>query len=208
VTRDILPPNLRSGNNTPVDEQKPKHAQLAEDNQHAHLHIGETEQDIKPKVRAKTFMDRPVVAQRLFDDEAAARFLAFYAKTGRKMDAALASGVSYSVVRHWEVNDELFGELVEEAKQEWLNNLEREAYRRAVEGTLEPVVAGKDPEIVTYIRKYSDRLLEMLLKKADPSGYGNKVDVNANFNGGVVVAPAPLTIEATALEIEDVEDDE
>ena len=165
-----------------------------------------TEQDL-PDKRTKTFMKKAVVAQRKFDDAAASRFLGFYATTGRKGDSARAAGVSYNVVRHWEVNDDDFGELVLEAHQDWLNRLEREAYRRGVEGVLEPVVAGKDPEIVTYVRKYSDKLLELLMKKADPTGYGNKqTDVQVNVNTGVLVAPVSTNEETTQLTIEDIEE--
>ena len=165
-----------------------------------------TDQDL-PDRRTKTFMNKPVAQQRKFDDKAAARYLAFYAMTGRKADSAKAAGVSYSVVNHWQVNDEEFGELCLEAHETWLNTLEREAFRRGVEGVLEPVVAGKDPEIVTYIRKYSDKLLEMLMKKADPTGYGNRdSSVQVNVNTGVLRAPEPTTMEGTALPVEEVDD--
>ncbi len=165
-----------------------------------------TDQDL-PDRRTKTFMKKPVTAQRKFDDRAVGRFLGYYAATGRKAASAKAAGVSYSVVRHWEVTDDDFGELVVEAHQEWLESLEREAFRRGVEGVLEPIVAGKDPEIVTYVRKYSDKLLEMLMKKADPTGYGNRdASVQVNVNTGVLRVPEPTTIEGTALPVEEVED--
>ena len=166
-----------------------------------------TDQDL-PDNRTKTFMNKSVVAQRKFDDKAAARFLAFYATTGRKAASANAAGITYGCVRYWEVNDDNFGELVLDAHQCWLESLEREAFRRGVEGVLEPVVAGKDPEIVTYVRKYSDKLLELLMRKADPTGYGNRgTDVNVNVKTGVLVAPAGQTLESTPLSIEDVEEE-
>lgn len=166
-----------------------------------------TNQDL-PDNRTKTFMNKPVAEQRKFDDKAAARFLAYYATTGRKADSAKAAGVSYSVVRHWEVNDETFGSLVMDAHEEWINLLDREIFRRGVEGVLEPVVAGKDPEIVTYVRKYSDKCLELAAKKADPTGYGNRggTEVNVNVKTGVLVAPAGTTRETTPLTIERVEE--
>jgi len=172
------------------------------------LHLQEivTEQDLDDK-RTKTFMGKPVVEQRRFDDKAAARYLGHYAATGRKGDAAKAAGVSYNVIRHWEVNDEDFGQLCLEAHEEWLNVLEREAFRRAVEGVLEPVVAGKDATIVTYVKKYDTKLLELLMKKADPTGYGNRqADVNVNVQTGVLVAPAQHTEADSPLAIEDIEE--
>lgn len=164
-----------------------------------------TDQDL-PDTRTKTWKNKPVVEQRRFDDRAAAKFLGYYAATGRKAASAKAAGVSYNTVRAWEVHDEDFGTLVMEAHQEWLEHLEREAFRRGVEGVLEPVVAGRDPEIVTYVRKYSDKLLELLMKKADPTGYGNRgSEVNVSVKTGVLVAPAPTTRESTPLTIEQVE---
>lgn len=171
-----------------------------------HCRIEVTEQDL-PNNLPKTFMNLPVVQQRKFDDATAARFLAYYAATGRKGDSAVAAGVTYSTVRHWEVNDDTFAGRVLDAHEMWLNILEREAFRRGVEGVLEPVVAGKDPEIVTYIRKYDSGLLLALMKKADPTGYGNRdASVSVNVNTGVLRVPTPTTIDATALPVEEVED--
>jgi len=173
----------------------------------SHTKRQKTAADLPKHKSLKTFMNKPVAEQRKFDDKAAARFLDFYSKTGRKGDAAKAAGVTYNVVRHWEVNDENFGELVLEAHEDWLNHLEREAYRRGVEGVLEPVVAGKDPEIVTYIRKYDTKLLEMLMKKADPTGYGNRdSQVNVQVNTGVMRAPPATTEDSTTLVIEDIDE--
>jgi len=54
--------------------------------------------------------------------------------------------------------------------------MEREAYRRAVEGVTEPLVsAGKH---VTDVQSYSDRLLEFMLKSRRPEKYRDRVDVN------------------------------
>lgn len=140
-----------------------------------------------------------------FTEEGKARFLMYYARTGRKMASAKASGVTYGYLQHQIVNDPAFAELVAEAKQEYLESLEREAFRRGVEGVLHPIIGGKDPEIVTYVRKYSDRLLEMMLRKADPKGYGNKqLTIDANVKTGVFVAPSGKTEEDTPLPIEDV----
>jgi hypothetical protein len=173
---------------------------------HDHVEIETTNQDLPDNV--KTFMGKEVVAQRKFDDKTAQRFLQFYAATGRKGASARAAGVSYNVIRHWEVNDEDFGSLILEAKQLWLESLEREAFRRGVEGTLVPVVGGKDPEIVTYKRQYSDKLLELLMKKADPTGYGNKeTNVSVNVNTGVLVAPTASTEEDTPFAIEEVDEE-
>lgn len=175
---------------------------------HAHLAIPEPDPEVAAKLTLldKTFMGKPVSRNVKFDDKAAARYLAHYAMTGRKGDSARYAGVHYVTVLRWLEDHEDFGQLCLEAHELWLNTLEREMYRRGVEGVLEPVVAGKDPEIVTYIRKYDSMLLAMLAKKADPTGYGNReASVSVNVNTGVLVAPTQTTPETTYLPIEDVD---
>ncbi len=164
-----------------------------------------TDQDLPVHKSLKTFMAKPVAEQRKFDDAAAQRFLKFYAQTGRKADSARAAGVSYGCVRGWELEDETFGQLVLDAHAEWLNRLEREAFRRAVEGVEEPVVQGG--QIVTHVMKHSDSLLLALMKKADPTGYGNRESqVNVQVNTGVMRSPPAVTEKDTTLVIEDVEE--
>ena len=169
----------------------------------------QTEQDMGVHKRAiKRWNGKKVVPQRKFDDKCAARFLANYAMTGRKGDSAIAAGISYSTVRAWEVTDDGFQALILDAHEEFVNRLEREMYRRGVEGVEEPVYAGKDGDLVGYQTKFSDKLLELLVKKADPSGYGNKEAIQVNVNTGVLLAPPPVTEETTTLIIEEVEEED
>jgi hypothetical protein len=61
-------------------------------------------------------------------------------------------------------------------EEETTEAMEREAYRRAVEGVTTPMVsAGKH---VTDVQNYSDRLLEFMLKSRRPEKYRDRVDVN------------------------------
>jgi len=107
---------------------------------------------------SKTWMGGDVAEQRKFDDERAKRFLIVYAATGMKTSSAKAVGVSYRTIRRWEVNDKEFAALMQDAQQEFLDDVvHREMMRRGFEGILKPIVAGKDPRIVTYERVYSDR---------------------------------------------------
>jgi hypothetical protein len=143
-----------------------------------------------------------------FDDEAASRFLVNYANTGRMADSAHAAGVTYQLVWLRRKENEQFARMVEEARQLFINGLERELYRRGVEGWLEPIVAGKEPEIVTYVRKHSDKCLELLLRRHAPEHYSNKeVATNITVNQAVVIRPEPKTIETTTLPIEDLTDE-
>ncbi len=176
-----------------------------EDNRLAPLNKRQKETPDEANVRR--WFGEPAGGQK-FDDVLAAKFLEFYSRSGRKADAALYAGVNIATINRWEGENLLFRELSDEAHQVYLSMLEAEALRRGVEGVLEPIVAGKDPEIVTYVRKFSDKLLEMLLKKADPTGYGNKDGVNVNVQTGVLVAPQQLTAENDPLPVEDVPPDD
>lgn len=61
-------------------------------------------------------------------------------------------------------------------EEETTEAMEREAYRRAVEGVTTPMVsAGKH---VTDVQSYSDRLLEFMLKARRPEKYRDRVDLN------------------------------
>lgn len=85
--------------------------------------------------------------------------------------------------------------------------LEQEAQRRAVEGYEEPVVHKgiqafvRDPEtgeleldqngrpIPLTIRRYSDRLLEVLLKARRPEKFRENMKIEAEISGGVLAIP-------------------
>jgi hypothetical protein len=58
-----------------------------------------------------------------------------------------------------------------------LENLETEAYRRAVLGYEEPVY--QPGEKVGVVTRYSDNLLMLLLRSRAPQKCGNKLEVNA-----------------------------
>ena len=77
--------------------------------------------------------------------------------------------------------DEEFAAAWDEIEQETTDVMEREAYRRAVDGVPEPLVsAGKH---VTDVRKYSDTLLIFMLKGRRPEKFRENVKVE---HGGAI----------------------
>lgn len=71
--------------------------------------------------------------------------------------------------------DEDFARAWDEIEAETTDAMEREAYRRGVEGVSEPLVsAGK---LVTNVQKYSDTLLIFMLKARKPGVYRENVKV-------------------------------
>ena len=123
-------------------------------------------------------------AHKKFDDDAKRRFLAHYRENGRLTDAAIASGVIYKTARRHIVNDPAFAEEVEDAKMAYRDRISAEVFRRGVEGWDEPVY--QRGERVGYVRRYSDRMLEIHAKRFEPE-YRDKQQVDMNHSGGVLV---------------------
>ena len=106
------------------------------------------------------------------------RFLESFARVGNVTAAAEACGVRRTGVYEWLERDEVFTAAYRLAELQATEVLEREAWRRACEGTEEPVhYLG---ERVDTVRKYSDVLLIFLLKGRKPDMYRERVDVNQN----------------------------
>ncbi len=124
-----------------------------------------------------------------FTDERKQKFLIELAKTGLRSHSADVAGVTIVTVRRHEEKDEEFAELAKEAKEYFVDGLESEAIRRATEGVIEPVFSQKTGEQIGVIRKYSDRLLEVLLRAGRPDKFRDQVSHEHKHTGGVLVVP-------------------
>lgn len=127
-----------------------------------------------------------------FDRDARDRFLNSYARTGLVFVSCKSAGVSEETVRHYtRDNIEGFADEYAEAKGMYRDSLEAEIHRRAVLGVEEPIVGGKDrDEIVTYVTRYSDRLLEFHSKR-HIAEYREKSQLDVNVKSGVIALQAP-----------------
>lgn len=110
------------------------------------------------------------------------QFLKVLRATGNVTEAADAVSITRAgAYKHYNHNPE-FAEQWDNAIESACDALETEARRRAVDGVAEPVLyqgavvkhAGKE----LVIRKYSDHLLESLLKAHRPEKYRERFDVN------------------------------
>jgi hypothetical protein len=189
-----------------------------------HLIKPATDQDIMPdpethdwglidEETGQNILVEEIVPQRRFTPDVARQFLINYARTGRKAASARAAGISYNVIRDMEVNNDAFADMVEEARHMFVDKIDREVYRRGIEGWLEPVFNVKTGQLIGHKLVHSDKMLEMAAKKHDPEGYGNKVDVNQTVSGGVVEIPMSSgsmeeDLAAHGITIEYVKDDE
>src|SRR5262249_13418277 len=105
-------------------------------------------------------------------------FLSEYSRLGTILKAAPAASIDRKTHYNWLKSDPEYAALFERAKEDYLEKLEAEADRRAVEGTLRPVF--HQGEECGQIREFSDTLLIFRLKGLAPERYreNQKIDVN------------------------------
>jgi hypothetical protein len=108
-------------------------------------------------------------------------FLAALADTGSVVRAVKLAKVARSVAYEHRESDAGFAAAWKEAERIAVEQMESEARRRAVDGTLKPVFQGG--KRVGEVREYSDVLLIFLLKAHDPK-YRDKQQVE--HSGAVV----------------------
>jgi hypothetical protein len=143
----------------------------------------------RKKPERRKFVSRSLIAKK--KRNAFLRILA--GNGGRVSDAAHAVGYSDTgVLRKYRKEDEEFAEAWDQAMEAAGDAVEAEAYRRAMDGTMEPVFY--QGEIVGYKPTFSDTLLAMLLKKHRPDDYrDSRHGGGTSINFGIAVLPATAT---------------
>jgi hypothetical protein len=101
-------------------------------------------------------------------------FLDAYSQCGNITEAAKLAKIDRTTHYDWLTRDPEYPERFKNAENQAIDSLEKEAWRRAVEGVEEPVgwhqgVAGGT------VRRYSDTLLIFLLKGARPERYRENI---------------------------------
>lgn len=128
-------------------------------------------------------------------------FLAAFARLGTVTHAAEAAGIHQDTHRDWLHKDEQYAADFATAKAALLDKLEREAIRRATEGTNKPVYWRG--EVVGHVTEYSDTLLIFLLKANAPEKYRERVQIDHGLVESVAAQlgldPAEVLREAEAL---------
>ena len=123
-----------------------------------------------------------------FDAAARTQFLLAYAEQPLLYLAAQAANVCAQTIRYWMKRDPTLVDDMEEARLRYGELLHAEVHRRGVDGVEVPVFwQGKDTG--HRVRKYSDRMLELQIKRHDPA-YRERFDVtsfnrNTNVNTDV-----------------------
>lgn len=101
--------------------------------------------------------------QMIFKEPQQALFLQHYAETRNITHSAKLAGVSWFCVHDLRRRSPDFHTLMLKAEAEYVDKIVAEAHRRAVEGVEETRYGSNGP--IGVVRRYSDRLLEILLKR-------------------------------------------
>lgn len=110
------------------------------------------------------------------------------ARTGLKVKSCDGTGYSHDSVETARIKDKDFDQKCEAAMAVFRESLEEAAIDRAKEGWDEPVY--QQGMMVGTKRKFSDRMLELLLKRHIPE-FRDRATLDHNVNGGVLVVGDP-----------------
>lgn len=130
-------------------------------------------------------------------DRARATFLDTLRQSCNVSEAARTAGISRSAAYEWRDADAEFALAWTEAEEEAADRLEREAWRRAVDGTDKPVMF--QGRITDTYKEYSDRMLEILLKAHRPEKFVERVKSEVTGRNGGPIQTADVTT-ATLIE--------
>lgn len=128
-----------------------------------------------------------------FDEIRRGIFLREMAEHGRKSTAAMAAGVSVTTA-NWAIkNEPEFSEAMAHCQLIYHDRIVAHHQDLLFNGVEKRRYDNKGT-IIEITREYPIRLIELELKKHD-DGYRDKREINMNVSGGVLIAPAGLTIE-------------
>lgn len=119
--------------------------------------------------------------------EAVTIFLDHLTRTGRYAHSAIKAKIELSTITRLRKNDREFSNMCEERMAVFRDRLEKECYRRAVEGWDEAIF-DKLGRPVGTVRKFDGKLLELMLKRHIPE-FRDKMEVSNVHSGGVLVVP-------------------
>lgn len=131
-------------------------------------------------------------------DRARETFLAALAKSGNVTAAAKAATIGRRSAHEWRTADPAFAAAWDEALETATDALEAEARRRGHLGWLEPVYQGGKK--VGEVRRYSDRMLELLLKGHRPQFRDREITLKGPGGGPI---PVQASLDLSALSSED-----
>lgn len=139
----------------------------------------------KAEVIAPTMPGREWGHERIaFTEKVLANILNHVVNYGIIAHACISQGVSYRQFGDLCKAFPALQALKDEAKDLYRDKVSRAVHNRAIDGWLEPVFYKG--ELIGYIRKFSDRMLELQAKRYIPE-YRDKAAVDLSVAGGVLV---------------------
>jgi hypothetical protein len=121
-------------------------------------------------------------------------FLQALTDTHQVVEAAAAAEVGRSTVYEWRASDVAFASAWADVLEASTELLEREAFRRAAEGTDKPVY--HQGELVDTYKEFSDVLLMFLLKARRPDVYRESHKLELGGVDGAPISAEILTVNA------------
>jgi len=131
------------------------------------------------RVRVRRQGERMTAKERLAAQEA---FLASYAKGHSITKSCEAARINRDTLYAWKEHDEPFFLRFNQAKEQGDDCVRDEIRRRGIEGWDEEVYQLK--EYVGTVRKYSDRMLEMMAKARMPAEYRERASMEVTGKDG------------------------
>lgn len=118
-------------------------------------------------------------------DETWQLFIDELRRTGLKTVAAAAAGIHIQTAKMRVLKDPEFAEAVKDAREEAAEVLEKEAWRRAVEGvTRQKVIGSGENALLIEEQQYSDPLLIKLLEGNNPEKFKTRTASEISGPGG------------------------
>lgn len=134
-------------------------------------------------------------------DTRKAKWLEAFDRLGTVFQACKETGVGRSTVYEWRQKDEGFAVAWADVEEATTERMEREAYRRSVEGVQREIY--HQGQVVGEERQFSDTLLIFMLKARRPEKYRDNIKVEhaggIDHRGAVLVTDPELAEEARAL---------
>lgn len=131
-------------------------------------------------------------------DTRKAKWLEAFDEEGTVFQACKKAGIGRSTVYEWRQKDESFAIAWHDVEEATTERMEREAYRRSVEGTVRDIY--HQGEVVGSERQYSDTLLIFMLKARRPERYRDNVKIehagSIDHKGAAILVTDPELAEA------------
>lgn len=125
-------------------------------------------------------------------------FLAAFARTAHLGQSCDAAGIDRHTQWYWRETEPEFKRAFEKAQALAAEYLEEVAVKRAAQGVSEPVFYKG--EVVGHVQKYSDTLIQFLMRGVSPQKYGDRTKIDLSTPDGPIAVALAEVFPLEALE--------